>query len=45
MNTMDFLGLLNSPSKSRTQDFQIDTGIISWDDNAKKTNDDGGKIF
>ncbi|KAK9294166.1 hypothetical protein QLX08_011144 [Tetragonisca angustula] len=36
-NCEDSPSLLNSPSKSRTQDLQIDTGIISWDDNSKKT--------
>lgn len=25
-------GLLNSPSKARVQDLQIDTGILSWGD-------------
>ena len=26
------VGLLNSPSKARVQDLQIDTGILSWGD-------------
>ncbi|XP_034938961.1 dmX-like protein 2 isoform X2 [Chelonus insularis] len=30
--------LLNSPSKSRAQDFQIDTGIIKWDNSTKEDN-------
>lgn len=30
-----FSGLLNSPSKSRTQNFEIDTGIISWGSSAE----------
>ena len=38
-----FSGLLNSPSKSRTQDLQIDTGIISWDDNLKRTDNIEGR--
>ncbi|XP_076665130.1 rabconnectin-3 alpha isoform X3 [Andrena cerasifolii] len=44
-NCEDSPSLLNSPSKSRTQNSQIDTGIISWDDDSKKTNkDEGGTI-
>ncbi|XP_076387678.1 rabconnectin-3 alpha isoform X3 [Megachile rotundata] len=42
-NYEDSPSLLNSPSKTRTQDFQIDTGIIAWDDeHSKQTNDDKG---
>lgn len=29
-------GLLNSPSKGRVQDFQIDTGILHWDGHQKQ---------
>ncbi|KAL0271823.1 UNVERIFIED_CONTAM: hypothetical protein PYX00_008798 [Menopon gallinae] len=32
-NGNDSPSLLNSPSKSRVQDFQIDTGIIQWNTN------------
>lgn len=39
-------GLLNSPSKARTQDFQIDTGIITWDeDHSKETSNDIGTLL
>ncbi|XP_046141549.1 dmX-like protein 2 isoform X3 [Osmia bicornis bicornis] len=42
-NCEDSPSLLNSPSKARTQDFQIDTGIITWnDDNSKQTSNDTG---
>ncbi|XP_024225203.1 dmX-like protein 2 isoform X2 [Bombus impatiens] len=43
-NCEDSPSLLNSPSKSRTQDLQIDTGIISWDDNLKKTDNIEGIV-
>ncbi|XP_015601429.1 dmX-like protein 2 isoform X2 [Cephus cinctus] len=36
-NCDDSPSLLNSPNKSRAQDAQIDTGIISWDDSSNKT--------
>ncbi|XP_033329143.2 rabconnectin-3 alpha isoform X7 [Megalopta genalis] len=41
-NCEDSPSLLNSPSKTRRQDSQIDTGIISWDDRTTKTNEDEG---
>ncbi|XP_026671187.1 dmX-like protein 2 isoform X4 [Ceratina calcarata] len=34
-NCEDSPSVLNSPSKARPQDFQIDTGIISWDVSTK----------
>ncbi|XP_053977803.1 dmX-like protein 2 isoform X8 [Hylaeus volcanicus] len=43
-NCEDSPSLLNSPSKIRTQDYQIDTGIISWDNDSKKTNQDEGIV-
>ncbi|KAK0178125.1 hypothetical protein PV328_002103 [Microctonus aethiopoides] len=45
VNGEDTPSLINSPIKSRGQDFQIDTGIISWDHDKKKdepTNMDWG---
>ncbi|XP_034195930.2 rabconnectin-3 alpha isoform X7 [Osmia lignaria lignaria] len=42
-NCEDSPSLLNSPSKARTQDFQIDTGIITWnEDHSKQTSNDTG---
>ncbi|XP_012281901.1 dmX-like protein 2 isoform X2 [Orussus abietinus] len=36
-NCEDSPSLLNSPSKTRALDIQIDTGIISWDESTMKT--------
>ncbi|BES94787.1 Dmx-like 1 [Nesidiocoris tenuis] len=32
------MGLLNSPTKSKVQDYQIDTGILTWEDSQKTSN-------
>ncbi|XP_020293117.1 dmX-like protein 2 isoform X3 [Pseudomyrmex gracilis] len=39
-NGEDSPSLLNSPSKSRAQDTQIDTGIIDWGNESKAVNND-----
>lgn len=31
IHTLTFSGLMNSPTKTKTQDIQIDTGILTWD--------------
>jgi hypothetical protein len=38
-------GLLNSPSKARVQDLQIDTGILNWGDPTESQRNIGKLCF